>query len=95
MMYPTTKTRSRKNRHSNANKAVCVIVTAALGRGVQAGCQSGLMWITSNEKDLESLKKEGTALIRLLEAMAPPGSPYNNSVVSLAKEILEIVRRQK
>ncbi|KAM8978032.1 serine/threonine-protein kinase ULK4 isoform X2 [Sarcophilus harrisii] len=51
--------------------------------------------ITSNEKDLESLKKEGTALIRLLEAMAPPGSPYNNSVVSLAKEILEIVRRQK
>ncbi|XP_043822863.1 serine/threonine-protein kinase ULK4 [Dromiciops gliroides] len=51
--------------------------------------------ITSNEKHLESLKKDGTALIRSLEALAPPTSPHENVVVSLAKEILEIVGHQK
>ncbi|XP_020843019.1 serine/threonine-protein kinase ULK4 isoform X3 [Phascolarctos cinereus] len=51
--------------------------------------------ITSNEKHLESLKKDGAALIRSLEALAPPSSPQDNTVVSLAKEILEIAGHQK
>ncbi|XP_036615382.1 serine/threonine-protein kinase ULK4 [Trichosurus vulpecula] len=51
--------------------------------------------ITSNEKHLESMKKDGAALIRSLEALAPPSSPHDNTVVSLAKEILEIVGHQK
>ncbi|XP_068944427.1 serine/threonine-protein kinase ULK4 isoform X2 [Petaurus breviceps papuanus] len=51
--------------------------------------------ITSNEKHLESMKRDGMALIRSLEAMAPPSSPHDSTVVSLAKEILEIVGHQK
>ncbi|XP_027728282.1 serine/threonine-protein kinase ULK4 isoform X2 [Vombatus ursinus] len=51
--------------------------------------------ITSNEKHLESLKKDGAALIHSLEALVPPSSPQDNTVVSLAKEIIEIVGHQK
>ncbi|XP_007505118.1 serine/threonine-protein kinase ULK4 [Monodelphis domestica] len=47
--------------------------------------------ITSNEKHLESLKKDGAILIHMLEAIAPPNSPRDSTVVSLAQEILKIV----
>ncbi|XP_074051981.1 serine/threonine-protein kinase ULK4 isoform X1 [Macrotis lagotis] len=45
--------------------------------------------VTSNERHLESLKREGAPLLRALGALAPPGSTQDCGVGSLAKDILD------